>query len=244
MTPQERQLLIEMFQRIDKAGDQPRDAEAEALIQDAVRQLPFAPYLLSQTVLVQEQALKAANARIEELQAKVSALENPPSSGSFLGAGPATSVPTSVPRAGAPASPWGPNAREAMAGQSAPQFQQAPQAQAQPMAAPAQTPFGSGGFLQGALSTAAGVAGGMLLANSIRGLFEGNHNNNHLGIANSQSTNIWGGGEDSAPLPSADNTPDMSDIFPASHSSSGDSYDSGGSYDSGSYDSGSDTSDV
>ncbi len=235
MTPQERQLLIEMFQRIDKAGDQPRDGEAQALIDDAVSQMPFAPYLLAQTVLVQEQGLKAAAAQIEELRARVKALEGA-SSSSFLsdktifGSSPATSTPTSVPTTGAPASPWGRNAQEAMAGQSAaPQWPQAPQPQPQPMAAPAQAPASGGGFLQGALGAAAGVAGGMLLANSLRGLFDGNHGNNHLGIGNSQSAGFGDSGRDSGALPGAGTTPDMSDIFPASHDSS-DSYDSGGGY--------------
>ncbi len=46
---------------------------------------------------------------------------------------------------------------------------------------------GGGGFLQGALGAAAGVAGGVLLADSIRGLF-GAHNN-PLGIG----TGLGGG---------------------------------------------------
>jgi hypothetical protein len=46
--------------------------------------------------------------------------------------------------------------------------------QAQPQAS-------GGGFLQGALGAAAGVAGGMLLANSISSLFS-HHGNNSLGI--------------------------------------------------------------
>ena len=105
MTPQERDLLIQMFQRIDAAGDQPRDREAEELIADAVRQLPFAPYLLAQTVLVQEEALKAAGARIEELEAQVKTQSEPPQGGSFLGAGSALSRPsTTVPSSGS--SPW------------------------------------------------------------------------------------------------------------------------------------------
>ncbi len=41
---------------------------------------------------------------------------------------------------------------------------------------------GGGGFLKGALGAAAGVAGGVLLADSIRGLFSGGAHNS-LGIA-------------------------------------------------------------
>ena len=154
MTPQERELLIQMFQRIDAAGDQPRDREAEDLIADAVRQLPFAPYLLAQTVLVQEEALKAAAARIEQLEAGLKKMDEPPRGGSFLGSGssifgsrPSTSVPSSG------TSPWGRNARDAVQDQAAPAPfpSTAPQ---QPMAQAAAAPQGNS-FLRGALGAAA-----------------------------------------------------------------------------------------
>ena len=222
MTPQERELLIQMFQRIDAAGDQPRDREAEDLIADAVRQLPFAPYLLAQTVLVQEEALKAAAARIEQLEAELKKMDEPPRGGSFLGSGssifgsrPSTSGPSSG------TSPWGRNARDAMQDQAAPAPfpSTAPQ---QPMAQAAAAPQGNS-FLRGALGAAAGVAGGMLLANSIRGLFDNPNTsrNDQLGIAggldrNADSSNVG--------------APDMSDIFPASGSAD-DSYSS--DFDSG-----------
>jgi hypothetical protein len=44
------------------------------------------------------------------------------------------------------------------------------------------TPPAGGGFLQGALGTAAGVAGGVLLADSIRGLFGGDHGGLGIGF--------------------------------------------------------------
>ncbi len=53
MSPEERQLLIGLFDRVRGAAANPRDREAEALIDDAVRAQPYAPYLLAQTVLVQ-----------------------------------------------------------------------------------------------------------------------------------------------------------------------------------------------
>ena len=230
MTPQERDLLIQMFQRIDAAGDQPRDREAEELIADGVRQLPFAPYLLAQTVLVQEEALKAAGARIEELEAQLKnqPSEPPQSGGSFLGGGstifgsrPSTSVPSSG------TSPWGRNARDAM--QPSPMQQPIPQQQ--PMAQAAAAPD-SGGFLRGALGAAAGVAGGMLLANSIRGLFGGNRNNDHLGIGGGLDRTISNASAD------AGGAPDMSDIFPTS---GGGSDDFSSDYDSSSSD---DTTDI
>jgi uncharacterized protein len=184
MSPEERQLLTGLFDRIRGAANTPRDQEAEALIQDATKAQPYAPYFLAQTVLVQDQALRAANDRLQELEGKVRALEGQaargPRPGGFLsGLGSlfGGSGPSSTPRAPAPP----PGGRWS---QSPPQsaWQQPPQGY--PGAAPG--PWGGqggspgGGFLTGALGTAAGVAGGVLLADSIRGLFAGH--NNPLGI--------------------------------------------------------------
>ena len=69
MTPEERQMLAGLFQRINANGSAPRDAEAESFINDAVRAAPHAPYVLAQTVLVQQHALEAAAHRIAELEA-------------------------------------------------------------------------------------------------------------------------------------------------------------------------------
>jgi uncharacterized protein len=186
MSPEERQLLTGLFDRIRGAANTPRDQEAEALIQDATKAQPYAPYFLAQTVLVQDQALRAANDRLQELEGKVKDLESQVASGprpggflSGLGSLFGGSGPSSAPRAPAPppAGRWN---------QAPPQggWQRPPQGYAPPGAAPG--PWGGqggspgGGFLTGALGTAAGVAGGVLLADSIRGLFAGH--NNPLGI--------------------------------------------------------------
>ena len=70
MTPQERQMLADLFERIRSAAGDPRDAEAEAFIAEAVRAQPYAPYVLAQTALVQQHALDAAAQRIQELEAR------------------------------------------------------------------------------------------------------------------------------------------------------------------------------
>src|SRR5690348_2035523 len=49
MTPEERQMLGGLFQRVNSAAAAPRDGEAEAFINDAVRAAPHAPYVLAQT---------------------------------------------------------------------------------------------------------------------------------------------------------------------------------------------------
>ena len=140
MSPEERQLLNGLFERIKSASNSPRDEEAQTFITDQVKALPAAPYLLAQTVIVQEQALEGANARIKQLEARLAEATSK-GSGSFLsgifGQRPADPPPRAT-------GPWGQN----MVGYPPPQ----PQAYA---------PDASGGsFLRGALGTAAGVAGG------------------------------------------------------------------------------------
>jgi uncharacterized protein len=61
----------------------PRDAEAERLIADGLRRAPHAVYALVQTALVQDEALKRANARIEELQAQFGGGEQEQQQGSW-----------------------------------------------------------------------------------------------------------------------------------------------------------------
>lgn len=158
MQQQERDLISGLFGRLQQFENQPRDLEAERLIGDYVSRQPAAAYLLTQTAIVQEEALKQARARIAELESKASET-------SFLGSapkiGPWGAAP-SAPQAPAPRSPW----------QAAPQMQAAspaaPVGQQAAMGAPA---GGGGGFLRTALTTAAGVAGGALLFQGISSMF-------------------------------------------------------------------------
>lgn len=210
MSPEERQLLQGLFERIQNAGAAPRDKDAEAFIGDAVKALPYAPYLLAQTVIVQDQALRAANDRLQQLEAQVRDLEQQAQpqqagSGGFLGGlgslfGGAPPPPPPPPRAPSPG--W--NQQPAQGGwQQPPQpgYGQQPGPWGPPQGGPQGGPMGGpgggfgggsfggggfggpsqgGGFLKGALGAAAGVAGGVLLADSIKGLFGGH--NNSLGI--------------------------------------------------------------
>jgi hypothetical protein len=178
MSPEERQLLAGMFERIKSNSAAPRDQEAEAFINDQIRAQPGAPYLLAQTVIVQDFALQAANQKLQQLEARVHELESAPKpSTSFLGGlfgGPAPSAPpprpAPPPAYGQPqGGPWG--AAPPPPGY-APQGGYA-QPGPPPQGAPGFAPPASGGFLKGALGAAAGVAGGVLLADSIRGLFHG-----------------------------------------------------------------------
>src|SRR5213596_1657864 len=82
MTPEERNLVIQLFDRLTTLEDAARDSEAERLIKDGLRQAPNAPYALVQTVLVQDEALRRADARIRELESQGTA---PASDSGFLG---------------------------------------------------------------------------------------------------------------------------------------------------------------
>ena len=74
MSPEERQMLADLFERIRANAAASRDPQAEAFINEAVRQQPYAPYILAQTVLVQQQALEGAARRISELEAQTRAI--------------------------------------------------------------------------------------------------------------------------------------------------------------------------
>jgi hypothetical protein len=152
MQSQERELITGLFGRLQPFESQPRDGEADALIKESIVRQPAAPYLLVQTVLVQEQALKAAQERIAELEAKAGAA---PAASGFLG---------SAPKIG----PWGAPAASAAPPPSAPSTRSPLQAAVAPQGS------GGGGFLRTAMATAAGVAGGALLFEGIRNLMGSN----------------------------------------------------------------------
>ncbi len=161
MQQQERDLISGLFDRLKPFESQPRDAEAETFIRGLAAQQPAAPYLLVQTVLVQEQALKAAQERIAELEAKAGAAQ--PAAAGFLGSAPqigpwGAAAAGPAPRTSVPST--APSTRSPLQAALAPQQQQQPPA--------------GGGFLRTAMATAAGVAGGALLFEGIRGLMGSN----------------------------------------------------------------------
>ena len=199
MTPEERQMLASLFERVNANGGAPRDAQAEAFINDAVRAAPFAPYVLSQTVLVQQHALEAAAQRIAELEAAAhQAAQQGQGQGSFLGnLGKSIfggGTPSQPPRQGYDASTYqrGPGPAPGPAYAPPPPQQPAYGApQPGPWSAPAQG--GGGGFLQNAASTAAGVAGGVALGSLLGGLF-GGHSGGGLFGGGFGGAGLGGGG--------------------------------------------------
>ena len=191
MSPEERQLLQGLFDRMRPNAGNFRDRDAEQLISDSVRQQPYAPYLLAQTVLVQDQALQAANDRLQHLEQQVQDLQQQPQQqqggGGFLssifGGGQQHQAPPPVPSR--PVWNQGGSAPQGGAyppgGGYPPQYAPPPQQQGGPWGGGA--PQGGSGFLHGALGTAAGVAGGVLAADAIGSLFRSGHAGGGLGIA-------------------------------------------------------------
>ena len=184
MTPQERKLIDELFDRLASLERNPRDPDAVRAINEGLQRSPNALYPLVQTALVQDEALKRADARIRELEDELELEPGEPvkqpgfldnmrdaligkPQGSSHG-----SVPTVRPgEAARPVSPWG-NA----AAQSGYAAQPGYGAQPGGYGAAPQAPGSVGGsFLGTAAATAAGVVGGALLMNSFRGMFGGHH---------------------------------------------------------------------
>jgi hypothetical protein len=195
MTPQERDLITTLLSRLKSAGaaGQQKDAEADALIRQAVREQPDMSYYLVQTVLIQDLSLNQAQSRIADLEQQLAEAQAQKSSGtSFLGGLFGRSEPTPQPeqRSG----PWsrGPQVAPQQYAQGQPPGYgqnpgyppQGPYAQ-QPQTGGMLGGGGGGGFLRSAAATAAGVAGGALLFQGISSMFgHGYANSLYSGGAN------------------------------------------------------------
>ena len=125
----------------------PRDTDAERLIHQRLNENPASAYFMAQTIIVQEAALREAQQRIEDLEAKQG-------QGGFLGGIFGSDRPSTppAPRGG----PWG---------RSPDQDNDYGQRRS-----------AGGGFLAGAAQTAMGVTGGLLLGSLLTGLVTGDAN--------------------------------------------------------------------
>jgi uncharacterized protein len=197
MTPQERQLVDDLFDRLAQLESAPRDPDAIAAISDGLRKAPSAVYALVQTVLLQDEALKRANARIQELE-QAHAPEQT-QSGGFLDSMRDTIFGSSSQRGSVPNVPppssrpvW--NSGQVLQQAQSPgpydqgSYGQGPYGQGsygqgsygqgsygQGYGGP-QPPIGGGGsFLGTAAAAAAGMVGGSLLLNGIRSMMGGSH---------------------------------------------------------------------
>lgn len=167
MQSEEQRLIDGLFSRLKEAEahSASRDASAEERIAQHVSAQPAAPYYMAQTILIQEAAIKQLNDRIQALESQVSQLQAAkPSSGGFLsglfGGGGSSRGSDPIPGAEQYGRP-----------QTSAQPQYAPQQQSYAPQAAAR----GGGFMAGALQTAAGVAGGVVLGNMLTNMFSGSH---------------------------------------------------------------------
>ena len=198
MTPQERQLIDDLFDRLAKLESAKRDPEAMSAIMQGLRNAPNAVYALVQTVLVQDEALKRADMRIQELEA-LAAQQNQTEnqSGGFLDSmrdaifgqnQPQGSSHGSVPNVRAPEMAGGSrpawNTGQVLQ-QNQPPGQYNQPAYGQPYGGAQQQPsaFGGGGgsFLGTAAAAAVGVVGGSMLAGSLRSMMGGGGNQQGFG---------------------------------------------------------------
>ena len=200
MTPQERELLNQLFDRLASLENQPRDPEAVRAINEGLQRAPNALYPLVQTALVQDEALKRADARIRALESELGIEPGQPAQqGGFLDTmrdalfGKSEPQRGSVPsvRPGAADTAGGAGMSSAWRTTSAPPGAgYAAQPQAGAPYAPAGSPSGS--FLGTAAAAAAGVVGGSLLMNSFRGMFGGGHTPAQSAFSSGVPGSPWG----------------------------------------------------
>ena len=170
MTPQEQQLLQDFLTQLVAVKGVPKDAEADALIAQAVAQQPDAAYLLVQRALLLGEAVNAAQAQIDRLEteAREAATKKPAQpAATFLDASawgrkPATTTQSSLVGSSAP---------PAVSLTGAPLSR--PASAATPTAMSAAPPAGRSNFLGNAAAAAAGVVGGAFLFQGINNLMNG-----------------------------------------------------------------------
>lgn len=177
MTPQERDVIAGIFDRLKHVANAPRDPEAEKFIAQQLQQQPHAPYAMAQSIFAQEQAVTALVQQVEQLQAQVQQLQQQtqqaPQGGGFLSSlfGGGRPQPAAQPQPGRAPFQRGPVPGMPMQGGMQPGMPHAGMQQAGPWG---QQPQRQGmGFMGTAMATAAGVAGGMMAANALSGLFAG-----------------------------------------------------------------------
>ena len=219
MTQQEEQLLNGLIQRVNGTELQTKDFQAEQLLQTSFGRNPDALYILCQTVLVQQFAMEKSQADLEAARDEIARLQEAGSGekhGSFLGnllgltkdEPPAPQAAQQQPSYSVPTGYQPVNS----APQAPPQYGYPPQQPGYP-AYPPQGGYyqqgppmgggmfgGGGGFLQGAMQTAAGVVAGEMAFRALEDVFsshggrgfEGGSGNNFLDDAGSRDGGGFG----------------------------------------------------
>ncbi|PPI87623.1 ABC transporter substrate-binding protein (plasmid) [Candidatus Pantoea edessiphila] len=153
---EEKNLIEKLFQRLQKAEENAsiRDNEAEKQIQDAVKEQPAAPYYMVQSILIQEAALNKLNQQILKLKNELFQLQmtNQAKGKTFL---------------------------SRLFGSNQHSHQMSSKDLQQPVVSSENRSYSSGtsprngvnSFMTGALQTAAGVAGGVVIGNMLNNMF-------------------------------------------------------------------------
>jgi uncharacterized protein len=173
MTPQEQEMIGDLMDRVQKTQLEEKDMDAEQMLQQGLGKNPDAIYILAQTVLVQKYALEQAQAQLAQAKAQIEQMQQRPEpkhATSFLG--------SLLGRNEAPAPPPPPPPPQGYAPQQGyPPVQGYAPVQGYPQYAPVGggfgAPMGGGGFLRGAMQTAAGVAAGALAFEGVESLMHG-----------------------------------------------------------------------
>lgn len=191
MNSEEQTLIDDLFSKLKsaEAASTPRDSEAEARIKEHLSQQPAAPYYMAQAIVVQEAAVNQLNQQVKERdgqiqrlqaelqQAKAQASSAPAQgSGGFLsnifGGGGTRQQPPQPQQSFSQARPAsGGGWRDGNSASAQPFGTQQGNPPQNNYAAPQQQAPRGSGFLGGALQTAAGVAGGVMLAQGISSMF-------------------------------------------------------------------------
>jgi hypothetical protein len=229
MTQEERDIIVNFISRVGGApaasggfGSVPStvpspalppiDRDADALIADLFGRYPEARYRLTQLAFVQEHALAEAQNRMKAMDAELQqarqqaqqaiqqAQAAQPQSRGFLGGlfGGGSSAPPQQPPSGV----WGQGANQAP-----PAYQPSPPQYA-PGYQPGMLPRQGSGFLGSALTTAAGVAGGVVAGNLLMDMFSGHREGGGMfgGGASPLEGGVaspWGAGGTALPEPPA-----------------------------------------
>lgn len=159
----------------------PVDREADAFIAEQFQRYPEARYRITQLAFVQEHALVEAQNRIKRLEWEVQQAQQTAQQaaqqaqqggqrGGFLGG-----LFGGGNRQQGPQGPYQSGGYQGRPGWNQGYAQQPPPSQYPPGYQPGIFQRGGSGFLGSALTTAAGVAGGMVVGNALMNLFSGSH---------------------------------------------------------------------
>jgi hypothetical protein len=164
MTPQEQEMIGDLIDRVQKSQLAEKDMDAEQMLQQGMGRNPDVLYILAQTVLVQKYALEQAQAQLTQAKAQIEQMQQHPEpkhASSFLG--------NLLGRNDAPAPPPPPP----QGWSTVPAYPQSGPPVGYPQYGAPMGMGGGGGFLQGALQTAAGVAAGALAFEGVESLMHG-----------------------------------------------------------------------